>query len=244
MNVSELFIRRPVMTVLVMIGLVVFGIVSYRSLPISDLPTVDYPTGTVNASLPGASPQTMAAAVATPLEKQFATISGIDNMTSSSSLGATSITLQFSLDRDGPASRRPDPKGIGDRASDHGRSDQPAHRRQALHLRAHDHHSDPESPQLFGPRHQHAQQAGTELADPDCQLDDGVANRRHQRCVVSIRREGSGPDSAAEHPHRRPARTARCGGRSDRTPSRPHSPPPPPPPPGSARQSKDQRQRP
>jgi len=100
MNLSEIFIRRPVMTMLVMLGMVVFGIVAYRSLPISDLPTVDYPTVTVNASLPGASPQTMAAAVATPLEKQFSTIAGIDNMTSSSGLGSTSITLQFSLDRD------------------------------------------------------------------------------------------------------------------------------------------------
>ncbi|MBV9879022.1 MAG: efflux RND transporter permease subunit, partial [Gemmatirosa sp.] len=87
------------MTMLVMIGLVVFGIVAYRSLPISDLPTVDYPTVTVSASLPGASPETMASAVATPLEKQFSTISGIDNMTSTSSTGSTQITLQFSLDR-------------------------------------------------------------------------------------------------------------------------------------------------
>ena len=77
-----------------------FGIVAYGRLPISDLPTVDYPTISVSASLPGASPQTMAAAVATPLEKQFSTIAGIDNMTSTSSLGSTSITLQFSLDRD------------------------------------------------------------------------------------------------------------------------------------------------
>jgi len=100
MNFSELFIRRPVMTILLMIGIVVFGIVTYRSLPISDLPTVDYPTINVNASLAGASPETMAAAVATPLEKQFSTIAGIDNMTSSSTLGSTSITLQFTLDRD------------------------------------------------------------------------------------------------------------------------------------------------
>ncbi|HEU4990326.1 MAG TPA: efflux RND transporter permease subunit [Gemmatimonadaceae bacterium] len=99
MNVSALFVRRPVMTVLVMIGIVVFGIAAYRRLPVSDLPTVDYPTITVSASLPGASPETMAAAVATPLEKQFSTIAGIDNMTSTSSLGSTSITLQFSLDR-------------------------------------------------------------------------------------------------------------------------------------------------
>ena len=100
MNLSELFIRRPVMTMLLMLGMVVFGVVAYRSLPISDLPTVDYPTVTVNANLPGASPQTMAAAVATPLEKTFSTIAGIDNMTSTSGLGSTSITLQFSLDRD------------------------------------------------------------------------------------------------------------------------------------------------
>ncbi len=100
MSLSELFIRRPVMTILVMIGIIVFGVVSYRRLPISDLPTVDYPTISVSANLPGASPATMAAAVATPLEKQFSTIAGIDNMTSTSSLGSTSITLQFSLDRD------------------------------------------------------------------------------------------------------------------------------------------------
>ncbi len=100
MNISALFVRRPVMTVLVMVGIVVFGITAYRQLPVSDLPTVDYPTITVSANLPGASPETMAAAVATPLEKQFSTIAGIDNMTSTSSLGSTSITLQFSLNRD------------------------------------------------------------------------------------------------------------------------------------------------
>jgi hydrophobic/amphiphilic exporter-1 (mainly G- bacteria), HAE1 family len=100
MSFSELFIRRPVMTILIMAGILVFGIWTYRRLPISDLPAVDYPTINVNASLAGASPATMAAAVATPLEKQFSTIAGIDNMTSTSSLGSTSITLQFSLDRD------------------------------------------------------------------------------------------------------------------------------------------------
>ncbi|HEY4131212.1 MAG TPA: efflux RND transporter permease subunit [Gemmatimonadaceae bacterium] len=97
---SALFITRPVMTILLMVGILVFGIYSYRNLPISDLPSVDYPTITVSASLPGASPSTMAAAVATPLEKQFSTIAGIDNMTSTSSLGSSSVTLQFSLDRD------------------------------------------------------------------------------------------------------------------------------------------------
>jgi HAE1 family hydrophobic/amphiphilic exporter-1 len=99
MNLSELFIRRPVTTVLVMAGILFFGISSYRHLPVSDLPTVDFPTITVSASLPGASPETMASAVATPLEKQFSTIAGIDNMTSSSSLGSTNITIQFALDR-------------------------------------------------------------------------------------------------------------------------------------------------
>jgi len=99
-NLSELFIRRPIMTMLATIALIVFGVVAYRSLPISDLPTVDYPTVTISASLPGASPQTMAASVATPLEKQLSTIAGIDNMTSTSTVGSTQITLQFSLDRD------------------------------------------------------------------------------------------------------------------------------------------------
>ena len=99
MNFSELFIRRPVTTVLVMAGILFFGITAYRRLPVSDLPTVDFPTITVNASLPGASPETMASAVATPLEKQFSTIAGIDNMTSTSTLGSMSITLQFTLDR-------------------------------------------------------------------------------------------------------------------------------------------------
>ena len=97
---TALFIRRPVMTALVMIGILFFGTVSYRRLPVSDLPTVDFPTISVSANLPGASPETMAAAVATPLEKQFSTIAGIDNMTSSSQLGSTNITIQFSLDRD------------------------------------------------------------------------------------------------------------------------------------------------
>ncbi|HUR00613.1 MAG TPA: efflux RND transporter permease subunit [Gemmatimonadaceae bacterium] len=96
---TALFIRRPVMTALVMIGILFFGTVSYRRLPVSDLPSVDFPTISVSANLPGASPETMAAAVATPLEKQLSTIAGIDNMTSSSGLGSTNITIQFSLDR-------------------------------------------------------------------------------------------------------------------------------------------------
>ena len=100
MNLSALFIRRPVTTVLIMAGIIVFGIIAYQRLPVSDLPTVDFPTIQVQASLPGASPETMASAVATPLEKQFSTIAGIDNMTSVSNLGSTQITIQFSLDRD------------------------------------------------------------------------------------------------------------------------------------------------
>src|SRR2546423_711117 len=100
MNLSELFVRRPVMTVLVMAGILIFGLASYRLLPVSSLPNVDFPTIQVSAQLPGASPETMAAAVATPLEKQFSTIAGIDQMTSLSGQGTSSVTIQFSLDRD------------------------------------------------------------------------------------------------------------------------------------------------
>ena len=99
MNIPELFIRRPVMTTLVMVGILLFGIVGFHQLPVSDLPSVDYPTISVSASLPGASPETMASAVATPLEKQLSTIAGVDSMSSVSSLGSASITIQFSLDR-------------------------------------------------------------------------------------------------------------------------------------------------
>src|ERR1051325_5722602 len=99
MHFTSLFIKRPVMTTLVMIGILVFGIVAYRQLPVSDLPNVDFPTITVGAVLPGTSPQTMAATVATPLEKSFSTIAGIDNMTSTSSVGQTQIVIQFALDR-------------------------------------------------------------------------------------------------------------------------------------------------
>ncbi|OGL01380.1 MAG: acriflavine resistance protein B [Candidatus Rokubacteria bacterium RIFCSPHIGHO2_02_FULL_73_26] len=95
----EFFIRRPVLTTLLMAAILVFGLMAYRLLPVSDLPNVDFPTIQVSASLPGASPETMASAVATPLEKQFTTIAGIDSMTSSSALGLTQITIQFSLDR-------------------------------------------------------------------------------------------------------------------------------------------------
>jgi HAE1 family hydrophobic/amphiphilic exporter-1 len=96
----ELFIRRPVLTTLLMAAIVIFGLMAYRLLPVSDLPNVDFPTIQVQASLPGASPETMASAVATPLEKQFTTIAGIDSMTSTSALGLTNITIQFTLKRD------------------------------------------------------------------------------------------------------------------------------------------------
>src|SRR6476661_8711338 len=87
------------MTTLVMIGILLFGAIGYRSLSVSDLPNVDYPTILVQANLPGASPETMASGVATPLEKQFTTIAGLDSMTSVSALGLTQITIQFSLSR-------------------------------------------------------------------------------------------------------------------------------------------------
>ncbi|HVB47066.1 MAG TPA: efflux RND transporter permease subunit [Burkholderiales bacterium] len=99
MNISEPFVRRPIMTVLVMVGILMFGIVGYVLLPVSSLPNVDYPTIQVTGELPGASPETMASAVATPLEKQFSTIAGIDSMYSVSGQGTTQITLQFTLDR-------------------------------------------------------------------------------------------------------------------------------------------------
>ncbi|MDO8478825.1 MAG: efflux RND transporter permease subunit [Candidatus Rokubacteria bacterium] len=96
---TDLFIRRPVMTTLLMASLLIFGAMAYRQLPVSDLPNVDFPVIQVAASLPGASPDTMASAVATPLERQFSTIAGIDSMTSTSALGLTQITVVFTLDR-------------------------------------------------------------------------------------------------------------------------------------------------
>ena len=99
MSISALFIRRPVMTTLVMLAIFIGGVIGYRLLPVNDLPTVDFPTITVSASLPGASPETMASSVATPIEKRLSTIAGIDSMTSTSTLGSTSIVLQFALDR-------------------------------------------------------------------------------------------------------------------------------------------------
>ena len=99
MSLPESSIRRPVTTTLVMLGLLAFGLLAYFRLPVSDLPNVDFPTISVSANLPGASPETMASSVATPLEKAFSSIQGIDSMTSSSALGRTNITIQFALTR-------------------------------------------------------------------------------------------------------------------------------------------------
>ncbi len=99
MNPARIFIERPVMTTLVMAAILIFGVMAYFKLPVSDLPNVDFPTLQVSASMAGASPETMAASIATPLEKEFSTISGIDSMTSSNTLGNTRITLQFNLER-------------------------------------------------------------------------------------------------------------------------------------------------
>jgi HAE1 family hydrophobic/amphiphilic exporter-1 len=99
MNISEGFITRPIATSLLMLAIALFGMVAYRSLPVSDLPNVDFPTLLVTAALPGASPDTMASAVATPLENQFSSIAGLESMTSVNSLGATQVTLEFSLNR-------------------------------------------------------------------------------------------------------------------------------------------------
>src|ERR671910_1891604 len=99
MNLSALFIKRPITTTLITIGIVVFGVMSYRVLPVADLPAIDFPTISVSASLPGASPETMASAVALPLEKQFSTISGLTSMNSTNTQGSTNITLQFDLSR-------------------------------------------------------------------------------------------------------------------------------------------------
>ena len=106
MSLSTPFIDRPVATTLMTIAITLSGILGYGMLPVSSLPQVDYPSIGVNASLPGASPETMASAVATPLERQFGRIAGISEMTSASSLGSTSITMQFDLNRDINAAAR------------------------------------------------------------------------------------------------------------------------------------------
>jgi HAE1 family hydrophobic/amphiphilic exporter-1 len=99
MNISRPFIERPIMTTLVTFSILLFGFVGYRALPVAALPSVDYPTIQVSAALPGATPETMASAVATPLERQFSTIAGIETMSSTNSQGSTSITIQFALER-------------------------------------------------------------------------------------------------------------------------------------------------
>src|SRR6202451_1531372 len=106
MNISEPFIRRPTATTLLVVAITLAGAAAYRLLPVSPLPEVEFPTISVSAGLPGASPETMASSVATPLEREFGRISAVTEMTSSSSLGSTSITLQFSLDRDIDAAAR------------------------------------------------------------------------------------------------------------------------------------------
>src|SRR6202049_5215949 len=99
MNLSALFIKRPITTTLIMLGIMVFGVMAYWTLPVADLPAIDYPTIQVNAGLPGAAPETMASSVALPLEKQFAAIAGLTNINSTSGQGTTNITLQFDLSR-------------------------------------------------------------------------------------------------------------------------------------------------
>src|SRR6202022_4664792 len=100
MSISEPFIRKPVATTLLTVAIALAGAVAFRLLPVSPLPEVSFPTISVSASLPGASAETMASSVATPLERQFGRIAGVTEMTSASGLGSTSITLQFDLDRD------------------------------------------------------------------------------------------------------------------------------------------------
>jgi multidrug efflux pump len=100
MNLSSLFIHRPVATTLLTIAIALAGAVAYTGLPVSPLPQVDFPTISVSASLPGASPEIVASSIATPLERQFGRIAGISEMTSTSSVGSTTITVQFDLSRD------------------------------------------------------------------------------------------------------------------------------------------------
>ena len=106
MSLSSPFVHKPVGTTLLTVAIVLAGTIGYFMLPVSPLPQIDFPTISVSANLPGASPETMASAVATPLERQFGRIAGITEMTSASSLGTTSITMQFDLDRDINAAAR------------------------------------------------------------------------------------------------------------------------------------------
>ena len=100
MHFSKIFIERPVMTTLVTFAILLFGIVGFRALPIAALPSVDYPTIQVTAFQPGANPETMASSIATPLEREFSTIAGVRSISSSNTQGASTITVQFGLDRD------------------------------------------------------------------------------------------------------------------------------------------------
>ena len=100
MNISAIFIKRPIATTLIMLGMLIFGVMGYIALPVNNLPNVDYPTISISADLAGASPETMAASVASPIERELSAIAGIDSMSSLSTLGRTRITLQFALDRD------------------------------------------------------------------------------------------------------------------------------------------------
>src|SRR5439155_1953882 len=99
MNFSRIFIERPVMAALVTFSILLFGTVGYRALPVAALPSVDYPTIQVTAVLPGANPETMASSVATPLEREFSTIAGVQQMSSTNAQGSTTVTVQFALDR-------------------------------------------------------------------------------------------------------------------------------------------------
>ena len=99
MNISAVFVRRPIATSLLMLAVALFGVLAYAALPVSDLPSIDFPTLSVGAGLPGGDPETLASSIASPLERQFTAIAGLDSMTSSSALGTTSVTLQFDLDR-------------------------------------------------------------------------------------------------------------------------------------------------
>src|ERR1700747_1791922 len=112
MNISEPFVRKPVATTLLLVAITLAGAAAYRLLPVSPLPQVEFPTISVNAGLPGASPETMASSVATPLERQFGRIAAVTEMTSSSSLGGCNITLQFDLNRDINAAARDVQAGI------------------------------------------------------------------------------------------------------------------------------------
>src|SRR5919106_6870578 len=100
MNISRIFILRPIATTMFVVAIVIFGLIAFRTLPVNDLPNVDFPTIQVTAELRGANPEVMASTVATPLERQFSQIAGVETMNSANSTGRTRITLQFSLQRD------------------------------------------------------------------------------------------------------------------------------------------------